>query len=241
MSSGEKAEVMYSAWLAARAAYTACQVTIFDDRLVALSSVIQRIEKLTSWENIWGMWKERLLHELLWLVDEPSDRPHTQAYLAPTWSWAGIQGRVFEETAVASGSRNLHTWIGKVVEAGTDNNGIGYVRLRAAVREVVRCSYPEGGLVDRVKDGYAVASWTADTVEESLRTELAAGERLFCLHLSRSPDQIRGEALDLGLVVRRNTMGRTVRIGQFWQSRGDTRPLFPDEIKELDMEEVVIV
>ncbi|KAK0701249.1 heterokaryon incompatibility protein-domain-containing protein [Lasiosphaeris hirsuta] len=239
----EEAAAVFSAWLDVRAAYTGCNLTYFDDRLVAVSSLIQRIEKLTSWKSLWGMWEERLLQELLWFVDQPSHRPQTNEYLAPTWSWAGIQGRVFEETTVASGSGNgsLPTWIGRVVETGTDAQGRGYVRLRAAAREVVRRSHPGGHLVDKDRDGYAVASWAADTVEESTGAELAAGEGLCCLLLSRTPDHIQDRALDLGLVIRRNTIGEAVRIGRFWQSRGDYRPLFPVEIKKSDMEEVLIV
>ncbi|KAK3356743.1 HET-domain-containing protein [Lasiosphaeria hispida] len=243
--SPEEAAAVFSAWLDVRAAYTGCNLTYFDDRLVAVSSLVKRIEKLTSWKSLWGMWEERLLQELLWFVDQPSHRPHTNEYLAPTWSWAGIQGRVFEETAVAfgtgNGRGNLPTWIGQVVGTGMDAQGRGYVRLRAAVRGVVRRSHPGGHLVDKDRDGYAVASWAADTVEESTGAELAAGEELCCLLLSRSSDQTQDPALDLGLVIRRNATGEAVRIGRFWQSRGDHRPLFPDEITESDMEEVLIV
>ncbi|KAK5653033.1 hypothetical protein OQA88_9319 [Cercophora sp. LCS_1] len=239
--SPENEAAIFSAWLSVRAAYTDCQLTYFDDRLIAISSVVQRIEKLTSWKNLWGMWEERLLHELLWFVDQPSDRPHTEEYLAPSWSWSGIRQCVFEETAVAPGSGNLPIWIGEVVETGLDTKGRGYVRLRAAMREVIRRSSPGGHLVDKDRDAYGVASWAADTVEESSTTELETGERLFCLLLSRSPDQVQDQALDLGLVIRQSSAGEAVRIGRFWQSRGDYCPLFPDNIKESDMAEIVIV
>ncbi|KXX82092.1 hypothetical protein MMYC01_201546 [Madurella mycetomatis] len=171
--SPEKAVAMFSAWLDVRAAYTGCQLTYFDDRLVAVSGVVGRIEKLTSWKGLWGIWEERLLHELSWFVDEPSARPHTEEYLAPTWSWAGVRGRVFEETAVASGSGNLPLGLTK---------SPGRERMHR-------------GEVDKDRDSYAVASWAADTVEESSRTELAAGEGLYCLLLSKNSDQIQDQAL----------------------------------------------
>ncbi|KAK4662761.1 hypothetical protein QC763_0091640 [Podospora pseudopauciseta] len=128
-----------------------------------------------SWgEDLWGMWEDKLLDELLWFTDTSSDRPHTREYLAPTWSWAGLEGRVFEEMALMprvgpSGEDLLPEWIGKVVETGMDEKGRGYVRLQGAVKRVVRRRDGSGGgLVDRDRGGdHAVASWAADTVEDS--------------------------------------------------------------------------
>lgn len=54
-SGGDSSTALFSAWRAVRAAHTGCQLTYFDDRLVAVSSLIQRIERLTSWKNLWGM------------------------------------------------------------------------------------------------------------------------------------------------------------------------------------------
>ncbi|KAK4640370.1 hypothetical protein QC761_0091290 [Podospora bellae-mahoneyi] len=175
-SGGDSSTALFSACRAVRAAYTGCQLTYFDDRLVAVSSLIQLIERLTSWKNLWGMWEDKLLDELLWFTDTPSDRPHTREYLAPTWSWAGLEGRVFEEMTLMprvgpSGEDLLPEWIGKVVETGMDEKGRGYVRLRGAVKRVVRRRDGSGGgLVDRDRGGdHAVASWAADTVEDSKR------------------------------------------------------------------------
>lgn len=250
-SGGDSSTALFSAWRAVRAAYTGCQLTYFDDRLVAVSSLIQRIERLTSWKNLWGMWEDKLLDELLWFTDTPSDRPYTREYLAPTWSWAGLEGRVFEEMALMprvgpSGEDLLPEWIGKVVETGMDEKGRGYVRLRGAVSRVVRRRGGSGGgLVDRDRGGdHAVASWAADTVEDSKRPLgiiTRQQEGLCCLLLARNADENPDQVLDLGLVIRQNASGEAVRIGRFWQARGDTRPLFPAEIRESDMEDVLVI
>lgn len=120
------------------------------------------------------------------------------------------------------------------------------MRLRGAVKRVVRRRDGSGGgLVDKDRGGdHAVASWVADTVKDSKRPlGIITGQQegLCCLLLARNADENPDQVLDLGLVIRQNASGEAVRIGRFWQARGDTRPLFPAGIKESDMEDVLVI
>ncbi|KAK5988256.1 hypothetical protein PT974_12397 [Cladobotryum mycophilum] len=232
--SEDKVASMYKMWLDVQASYTQCQLTFFDDRIIAVSSIIKKVESLISWTNVWGLWKERLLQELLWFVDTPSERPPTKEYLCPSWSWASIRGRVFIDRETFAEDM-APSWAAEVIETGTDSRGRGFLRLRAATKEVVASSSPGTELVleDKDKSGYRTFSWTADTASPIL------GEKIFCLLLMRIPDYMDDRSFDVGLVVSR--IGEeTVRLGRFWQDQRDSIALFPNRVEDMNIEEVVI-
>lgn len=80
----ELQEKVHALWLTILAAYGRCSLTRFDDRLVAVSGVLRRVEATTGWRSMWGIWRDSVLVDLLWFVDRPSVRPPTPDYLAPT-------------------------------------------------------------------------------------------------------------------------------------------------------------
>ncbi|KAI5918040.1 heterokaryon incompatibility protein-domain-containing protein [Camillea tinctor] len=226
----DKIDTAYEMWLTVQAAYTTCQLTFFDDRIVAISSIIKQIGELTSWSNVWGLWKEKMPHELLWFVDTPGERPQTKDYLAPSWSWVGIQGRIFTET-VAEGLSAL--WVAEVLDIGTSHER-GFICLRAAVKEVFSPQGRPSDLADKNSQKHKVVSWSADTDEP------LAGRELMCLLIMRVRNSYeRDFEYDIGLVV--TSIGsELVRVGRFWQARSDTFPLFGNEIQDGDMTEVII-
>ncbi|EIW60372.1 HET-domain-containing protein [Trametes versicolor FP-101664 SS1] len=128
----ELQEKVHALWLTILAAYGRCSLTRFDDRLVAVSGVLRRVEATTGWRSMWGIWRDSVLVDLLWLVDRPSVRPPTSDYLAPTWSWAGLEGAVF----MAVGDGKGCEWAAEVVEDGVLQDGRGYVKLKAMARQM---------------------------------------------------------------------------------------------------------
>ncbi|KAI0592926.1 heterokaryon incompatibility protein-domain-containing protein [Biscogniauxia sp. FL1348] len=230
-SSQDKIDTAYNMWLTVQAAYTVCQLTFFDDRIVAISSVIKQIGELTSWTNVWGLWKEKILHELLWFVESPGERPSTKSYLAPSWSWMGIRGPIFTDT-FAEGLSAL--WTAEVIEVGTAHEE-GLIRLRAAAKDVFSPQGRTSDLVDKGSQKRKAVSWSADTHEPLDTRELT------CLLIMRVKNAYeRGFSYDVGLVVTR-VRGKLIRVGRFWQARTDSFPLFDAEIQEEDMREVVIL
>ncbi|OJT10838.1 hypothetical protein TRAPUB_12650 [Trametes pubescens] len=123
----ELQEKVHALWLTILAAYGRCSLTRFDDRLVAVSGVLKRIEATTGWRNMWGIWRDSVLVDLLWFVDRPSVRPSTPDYLAPTWSWAGLEGAVFMAVGDGKGCQ----WAAEVVDDGVLQDGRGYLKLKA--------------------------------------------------------------------------------------------------------------
>ncbi|XDG08864.1 hypothetical protein ABKA04_008479 [Annulohypoxylon sp. FPYF3050] len=239
-------DMAYDAWCQLWLAYTPCQLTNFDDRIIAISSAIRQIEKITSWSNIWGLWKEKLPYELLWGVETPSKRPSTKEYIGPSWSWVGIQGGFSKGRLEDVGSM---LWAAEVVETGIDH-GKGFLRLRTVVKEVVSPSDQMLGLVDKRSSKNWVDTWQPDIWDPDLPTPPVTGE-LSCLLIMRMAPDVRGDyvyglphddhVFDFGLVVSR--IGQeTVRVGRFWQDASHflSPCLFDEEIRDEDIREVVL-
>ncbi|EGN94395.1 hypothetical protein SERLA73DRAFT_77797 [Serpula lacrymans var. lacrymans S7.3] len=221
----------YNAWTDIQISYTRCLLTRFDDRLVAILGVIKRIEMLTGWTNVWGMWRERLLMDMLWFVEEPTrGRPETDVYLAPTWSWAGIEGRVM----MATGSEEQRRWTAEVVEVGSLGER-GYVRLKGMMKKV-KCTaeWQLNPGIEMPAPKWEEVDWDPDVVP----TADDMGKDMWCILIARLPEYLgRGEAFDTGLVVALKG-GEWVRIGIFRQLR-EGSALFPENVA--DVTEVVIV
>ncbi|KAI5790529.1 heterokaryon incompatibility protein-domain-containing protein [Pyronema domesticum] len=214
----------YDDWTGIQAAYTLCLLTKFEDRLVAISGVIKRLETLTGWKNSWGMWHERLLLDLLWFVESPSTRPKTKEYLAPTWSWLGVEGRIM---TVLNTQEAASQWMAEIIDVGTQEDGQGYLKLRAMSRRVTVTT--EGALnpgIERHAPKWEEVDWDRDEMDD-------VGNEICCILIVRIPDYLAhgGPAFDIGLVVsRKHAIGENwVRIGVFRQLR-EGNSLFPDDI-----------
>ncbi|EIW82553.1 HET-domain-containing protein [Coniophora puteana RWD-64-598 SS2] len=229
LTSESRDALIYSLWRDVQASYTRCHLTFFTDRLIAISSVVKRIEQLTGWTNMWGLWKEKLLYELVWFVDDPKDRPEVKEYLAPTWSWAGVRGLVFFDTV----GDEVPIWSAEVMETGTKDER-GFIRLRAAMKEVVRTSEIRRDLVDKTRSRAMVVSWFPDTLAARRSTE-----EMRCVLLLRIPNRWDKYAVDLGLVIS-GSGDEVVRLGSFMQLRSDTCPLFEEDIRDEDVDEIII-
>ncbi|KAF4630202.1 hypothetical protein G7Y89_g7936 [Cudoniella acicularis] len=81
-------------------AFSRCNLTREEDKLVALSGIATLIQKrFPSFHYLAGIWEPCLKNSLLWEVKdekqfsgEPSKRP--TRYRAPSWSWAAVDGMV---------------------------------------------------------------------------------------------------------------------------------------------------
>ncbi|KAI1131366.1 heterokaryon incompatibility protein-domain-containing protein [Nemania abortiva] len=66
------------------------------DKLIALKGVEDEVARATKFTYLQGLWKERLVTDLLWFaIDGPGKRLLSNGIpVAPTWSWASIEGAV---------------------------------------------------------------------------------------------------------------------------------------------------
>ncbi|TRX87911.1 hypothetical protein FHL15_011200 [Xylaria flabelliformis] len=73
--------------------YSTRQLTKDSDKVIALLGVAQFIQQNTGLQFVAGLWERVLPFNLLWTLHGPArDRPRDR--VAPTWSWASVDGRI---------------------------------------------------------------------------------------------------------------------------------------------------
>ncbi|KAH6714640.1 heterokaryon incompatibility protein-domain-containing protein [Leptodontidium sp. MPI-SDFR-AT-0119] len=70
--------------------YSGCKLTLWKDKLVAISGVAKSVHSLTGDEYVAGLWKKRLEAQLLW---HTSNNERISSNL-PSWTWASLKGQV---------------------------------------------------------------------------------------------------------------------------------------------------
>jgi hypothetical protein len=107
-------------WLAIRGEYSRRMLSYQGDKLVAVSAIAEELGQTYNSRYLAGMWERDLAIDLQWSCprDEtledgfPSRKPRAQSYVAPSWSWASVNGAVEDF---------VHVW-----EEEGDDGGIGY-------------------------------------------------------------------------------------------------------------------
>ena len=89
-------EFVYAAWSKFVTSYSACDLTYWDDRLVAIQGIAQDFATILQDELIAGLWSSRLLKELCWFMVPRSSDPGIMrdGWVAPTWSWVSCASGV---------------------------------------------------------------------------------------------------------------------------------------------------
>jgi hypothetical protein len=114
--------------------YSRGNLTFPTDKLVAISGIVRKIETVTGCEYLAGLWKESLITDLLWFAAEQPRRRLIAAqvegsagaaashhafgkqlelgrqipyFIAPTWSWASLEGPVTTELVPQNTRTNL--------------------------------------------------------------------------------------------------------------------------------------
>ncbi|KAK5653031.1 hypothetical protein OQA88_9317 [Cercophora sp. LCS_1] len=89
----ETAELAYNGWYEVLMRYSACSLSKAQDRLIAVSGVAQKMEKLTGDTFVDGLWMKTFHFCLLWLSQDGALMPNVFIQ-APTWSWTSVEGKV---------------------------------------------------------------------------------------------------------------------------------------------------
>jgi len=89
---------LWGGWMTFVRHYSKTEFSNPEDRLVALSSLARAVHRKLDHDDLYcaGLWRNSLLDDLLWVRCHLST-PETPKRLsiAPTWSWASIQGEIF--------------------------------------------------------------------------------------------------------------------------------------------------
>jgi hypothetical protein len=72
--------------------YTTSKVTFAQDKLIAFAGLAAMWAKSSNDEYLGGQWRSRLPKDLLWHTSYPKIDNERLKYVAPSWSWASIDG-----------------------------------------------------------------------------------------------------------------------------------------------------
>ncbi|GAB1214741.1 hypothetical protein ATERTT37_003910 [Aspergillus terreus] len=90
--SAEEWKSTRKAWFVALRNYTQRSVSHPADKLIAFAAIAETFHALWSETRyLAGLWEDTLLEDLLWKKPKPP-LPHPEAYRAPSWSWASVDG-----------------------------------------------------------------------------------------------------------------------------------------------------
>ena len=98
---------VYTAWAFFMHWYSSCNLTYWEDRLVAIQGIVRHLETILQDELVAGLWRSRFIQELCWF-SLPGDSLSKKAssWVAPSWSWI-------------SSARNVRMWWRHLDDAAT--------------------------------------------------------------------------------------------------------------------------
>ncbi|KAK4151577.1 heterokaryon incompatibility protein 6 [Chaetomidium leptoderma] len=110
---------MMGTWRGIVEDYTKRKLAFTTDRLLAIAGIAREIGRLTGMEYLAGLWRENMLHDLMWYARTQEWRmrlAHTNEFpRAPTWSWASVDAPILVD-AVTEDSAPLARVLGCSVE-----------------------------------------------------------------------------------------------------------------------------
>ena len=88
---------LYRLWIGTVNLYTSRKVTKARDKLVAISGLAKQMHAMlhVKDEYIAGLWRRNLILHMLWRISYGQRATRPQPYRAPTWSWASVDGTVY--------------------------------------------------------------------------------------------------------------------------------------------------
>jgi hypothetical protein len=84
----------HAVWQRTLRSYTSCGLTKSKDKLIALSGIASELGGNFANDYVAGLWRAYMPTELLWYVDKGTASRRYEAYHAPSFSWASIEGAV---------------------------------------------------------------------------------------------------------------------------------------------------
>lgn len=222
-------------WEVFVAEYTAANLTDETDKLVAVAGLAKSIEKAMNCRYLAGLWENELLTQLLWSVYGSYGAVRPKAYVAPTWSWASVCGKVLVRYPFLNKFTEENVKIvGEVVDVqvkGVTNDLMGQMKsgcltvLGSLATTAISLGKDASNDPPSLKRQNVVGSTQqlAPTFVPDL-ADLIDGREVYCLPLlERLGDEL--QACILGLVLIRTDTGTGdtcfQRVGTFRQTKED--------------------
>lgn len=132
----KKQPIRRSMWKWIVETYSRCQLSHSQDKLVAIAGLAHNIQEQTGDQYVAGMWRENLESWLCWSAVW-RDTKRIDPYVAPSWSWASLDGPVSYTPKKAKLSHEL--WI-KVENVHIDFSGPDPLGQISSANLLVNCS-----------------------------------------------------------------------------------------------------
>lgn len=84
----------YRPWYSTVEKYMSCRLTYSSDRLTAIYGVAESIWQETRDVYLAGLWRGGLVSGLMWRRYRSSALQQHESYVAPSWSWASVDGEI---------------------------------------------------------------------------------------------------------------------------------------------------
>ncbi|PVH96825.1 HET-domain-containing protein [Periconia macrospinosa] len=88
-----------SGWIRLVNHYSLCKFSKISDKMIALAGLARQMSLMQDDTYLAGLWKKDLQDQLCWRTDDKAETDvlRIPSYLAPTWSWASIDGPVISD------------------------------------------------------------------------------------------------------------------------------------------------
>lgn len=188
-----------------------------EDKLLAISAIARKLQRLSGNEYVAGLWKHALPRLLPWSVHTTGKR--SPKYVAPSWSWVSIIGQVQFTGVTAVDIKVINVSLETLVPNDIFSQVTGgTLQVQGMVSEVIirpyqekypiikyhRVSFWEPALGNvNIGDGYLDLS--ADDTSQEIWNE-----RLLILRV--------GHTQCLGLILQKLWDGKYFRVGRFGSS-----------------------
>ncbi|KAL2060308.1 hypothetical protein VTL71DRAFT_9703 [Oculimacula yallundae] len=166
--------------------YTGRALSYSGDKLVAISAVAQDTpRRLNSHETseieaprcLAGLWEHHLPYALCWrrLCDDEDLSPRPTSYRAPSWSWAAVDGFIYEYPSKIQDGQSIQIVILECVVTPMAKIApfsavlSGYLRVRGRVREELWDRMRKGFVGEGGETILSLTSWPDAVEDESSR------------------------------------------------------------------------
>jgi hypothetical protein len=108
--------------------YSARILTKQSDRLIALEGIIEPLKRILCEHPVAGMWRKNLWLQLTWWMHAPeSSDTTTNGFPAPSWSWLGVQRRIYYHNSLIGDHPEKNAVAHKLTELRLSHFSIDHV------------------------------------------------------------------------------------------------------------------
>lgn len=143
------------------------------DRLTAISGIAKSIHEKTGLTYLAGLWNYNIENQLLWRVINSEESKRYGTYVAPSWSWASVQGEIDMLQAFYRENRFpcakvLETSVIPIASPFSQVSEGSFIKLRGQLMKAYTYTSHTGGDLSRRMKRWAVF----DTSEEIDQAEI---------------------------------------------------------------------